>query len=239
MGDLPNTIVCPYCGNVNSFLQDFCMKCRKPLEPIRSAMQSDSRCEKQNLHESQKTIETPPSMPDLPRGNIKKIKYLDRNSFLIRGVGNRDIEIAARFFKRLKEKDLKNVFLSIGELSVEVSSDHESRSYYFVRKDLDDRTCLLMAIRIATVGPDLYVEWRNYFYRKPSLYQWWWWIIVPFWGGLVYSMVRNPDDQLKGFQIQENEIFQLSVRASLEEAIDLAGISKSLIQRDENSNRVI
>jgi hypothetical protein len=35
---------------------------------------------------------------------------------------------------------------------------------------------------------------------------------------------------LKGFQSQDSIAFQLAVRAALDEAIDLAGISKALIQ---------
>ena len=38
-------------------------------------------------------------------------------------------------------------------------------------------------------------------------------------------------DSLLGFQSQDSIALQLAVRAALEEAIDLAGISKSLIQQ--------
>lgn len=242
MDKQPETLACPYCGNINPYMQENCMKCKKPLGPIRIAMQSGiAEDQVEQIQPPQKATEPPPPMPDLPKGSVDSISFLDRNSFLIRGVGNRDTEIAARFFKRLSEKDLQNVSLSIGELRRDVGSGNETRQYYFVRKNLDDRTYLLMAIRIAPVGPDLFVEWRHYYYRKPAHYNGWWWLIIPFWGGLVYTMFfYDADDKLKGFQLQENEMFQLSVRATLEEAIDLAGISKSLIQKDnENSNRVI
>ncbi len=242
MNQLPETIACPYCGNINPFLQENCIKCKKPLGPIRAAMQSGTGVEQpEQTQTPQKPIEPAPPMPDLPKGSIDNINFLDRNSFLIRGVGSRNLEVAARFFKRLGEKDLKSVSLSAGELRVDVGTEHqESRDYYFVRKDLDERTYLLMAIRIAPVGPDLYVEWRHYYYRKPAHYNGWWWLYIPFWGGVVYTMFfYNADDKLKGFQHQENEMFQLSIRATLEEAIDLAGISKSLIQKEGDKDRVI
>jgi len=312
MDQLPETIACPYCGNINPFLQENCMKCKKPLGPIRAAMQSGTGSEQPGKTQTlPNPIEPAPPMPDLPKVTIEKIKYLGRKSFLIRGMGDKNIEIASRFFKRLNEKDLKNILLSVGELNVDVGSNQkESREYYFVRKDLElnikgtkahkvgqeavknpnffynlffittiveylnrlierfkERyTYLLMAIRIAPVGPDLYVEWRHYYYRKTSYEQWgWWlgligWIIAPFvtdGGGIAFMMLLgfvglaggiigvskySENKVLKGFQLQENEMFQLSVRATLEEAIDLAGIPKSLIQNnsmDENKERII
>lgn len=85
---------------------------------------------------SSKTIEPTPAMATLPKGSKDKIKYIDRNSILIRGMGNKYGEIVARFFKRLNEKDLKNVFLSTGELIDDGGLKHdESREYYFIRKD--------------------------------------------------------------------------------------------------------
>jgi len=269
MDQLPETIACPYCGNINPYMQENCMKCKKPLGPIRAAMQSGTWAEQAQM--PPKPIEPAPAMPDLPKGTVDKIKYLGRKSFLIRGMGDKNIEIAARFFKRLNEKDLKDVSLSTGQLGVEIGSgQQETRDYYFVRKNLDIFTYLLMAIRIAPSGPDLYVEWRHYFYRKLPYKQWWWWlvlalgfigvfsidpsdegwiwvmswlvILVGIFGGLIYTGLYSQNNQLKGFQLQENEIFQLSVRATLEEAIDLAGIPKSLIQNnsmDENKERII
>jgi hypothetical protein len=270
MNQLPETIGCPYCGNVNPYLQENCVKCKKPLGPIRAAMDSATEVEQPKQTQTSPTaIEPPPPMPSLPKGSVNDYKNIDRNSFLIRNAGDRGIEIAARFFKRLNEKNLEKVSFSTGVLGVDIGSGkRETRDYYFVRKDIDAYTFLLMAVRIASSGPDLYVEWRNLYYRKPP-YNWLWWIIlivgvllmaavglangseslneeisgwlygisllaftVGFGGGMIYHQSYTNKKKLIGFQIQENEIFQLSVRATLEEAIDLAGISKSMIQRD-------
>jgi hypothetical protein len=242
MEQLPETLVCPFCGNVNPFTQENCIKCKKPLGPIREAMESGLNTDPKEAaavslkndepSPLQRNIEPPPPLPEFTKEYIGTIKFQNRNSFLIRGAANRDIEIAARFFKRLAEKDIKNISLSTGELSVNsTTGQQESRDYYFIKKYLDERTFLLMAIRIAPVGSDLYVEWRHYYYRKPAHYNGWWWLIIPFWGGLVYTMFfYNADDILIGFQPQEDEMFELSIRATLEEAIDLAGISKTFIQ---------
>lgn len=277
MNQLPETIGCPYCGNVNPYLQENCMKCKKPLGPIRAAMQPGTEAEQPKQAQTSPTaIEPPPPMPSLPKGSVNDYKNIDRKSFLIRNAGDRGTEIAARFFKRLNEKNLEKVFFSTGVLGVDIGSGkRETRDYYFVRKDLDVCTFLLMAVRIAPSGPDLYVEWRNLYYRRPP-YNWLWWIIlfvgiilmvvagfaegsnsfdaiigwlygigglaltVGLCGGMFYHQSYTNKKLLIGFQVQENEIFQLSVRATLEEAIDLAGISKSMIQRDSGKDdRVI
>ena len=54
---------------------------------------------------------------------------------------------------------------------------------------------------------------------------------------IVWAAIKAADHSsnprklaLEGFQFQDSQTFQLSVRATLEEAIDLAGISKTLIQ---------
>jgi hypothetical protein len=48
--------------------------------------------------------------------------------------------------------------------------------------------------------------------------------------GTFLAMGKGRKPSLEGFQHQDSTAFQLAVRAALEEAIDLAGISKALIQ---------
>jgi hypothetical protein len=49
-------------------------------------------------------------------------------------------------------------------------------------------------------------------------------------GLVVATRKKSRKVSLEGFQSQDSTAFQLAVRAALEEAIDLAGISKALIQ---------
>jgi len=243
------TITCPICSNVNPVSCNNCIKCGMDLKPIKQALveqgllpeieattaaNSETR-EKQPEHaqERPKNIEATPLMVPLQRGTFGKLTFIVGGSFLIRGMSEKKPEITTRFFKRLEEKDLKNITISTGELSVDIGShQQESREYYFVRKDIDVYTYLLMALHIVSIGPDLYIEWRNY-YHKHKPYNGWWWLLIVY-GGIIYTLyyLLSFPNILKGFQNQENEMFRLSVRTTLEEAVDQAGISKSLIQQE-------
>lgn len=171
-------------------------------------------------------------------------------------MGERADEIAARFFKQLAVRNIQGLSLSIGNIILYQDNKQDTRQYYFAERDIDNGALAIMAVRINPVGTDLYIEWRNYTLPswKPRTFSWFWFII-----GLIFYVVpgilyyynyeKNKDKpptqrkiDLEGFQFQENEAFQLAVRAALEEAIDSAGISKSFIQKmgaDEKNDRVI
>ncbi len=257
MEQLPETIGCPYCGNVNPFMQENCMKCGKPLGPIRAAMGVDQKPEES---QDPKTEPKVPQVSKDPPKNIAPIPLLPEfkpvpengtlglffgsRVVLIRGMGARREELAARFFKQLLDRNIEGVELFDGSISIRTDSGKEDRrDFYFIEKGLGSEAISTMAVRFSPSGSDLYIEWRNYavpstvprkfdkflgcvgvlFYGLGVLY----WIYYVF-AKIFSPNVRNTE--LEGFQLQDNQAFQLSVRAALEEAIDLAGISKSFIQ---------
>jgi len=61
-------------------------------------------------------------------------------------------------------------------------------------------------------------------------------IAAAFIGALVASQSRAI--RLKGFQGQDNDTFQLAIRAAIDEAIDLAGIAKELRTETEYRSRL-
>lgn len=263
MDQLPETIACPYCGNINPYLQDNCIKCKKPLGPIRDVMQGGSSLEnKETIEELAKPKEPAPTIPELPPRPVeaKTGKFIDTNAFLIRGMGARANEIAARLFKQLAVRNIQNLKLSFGKIVIELQGNKkDTREYYFAECDLGDGALAIMAIRINPVGTDLFIEWRNYTLPSygPIAFSWGWFtggLLFGLFPGILYGLgyiiylllYKKPStsrkSDLEGFQFQENQAFQLSVRAALEEAIDLAGISKSFIQeisKDEKKDRVI
>ncbi len=257
----PETLICPFCGNVNSFTQEKCFKCNKSLVAIREAMGFGSQPDKQEIpEEAAKPVEPSPPMPELsPRQNGENIgKFINKNAFLIRGMGERSLEIASRFFKQLADRNIQNLKLSLGSLAIKLEDNREdTRKYYFAERDLGEGALSIMAVQIAPVGTDLFVEWRNYtlpslaprkfdivlciiafcFYILPGFYYLYWW------DKHKNDPPTGRKADLEGFQYQDNQAFQLSVRAALEESIDLAGISKSFIQNvseeDNKDKRVI
>lgn len=262
----PPTIVCPACGNVNPYLQDNCMKCGIPLGPIREALEKTKDTQTNHTPEPPKPIEPPPPLPELPPSTVdaKDGKFRDSHAFLIRSMGSRATEIAARFFKQLNDRKIEGLSLSMGKIVLELEDEKkDTRDYYFASRDLGEGALAIMAVRIAPTGTDLYCEWRNYTLPswipwKPMKFSWGWFCFLFLFplvlGGLIYLYVylSKKDDppqpptkrknDLEGFQFQESQAFQLSVRAALEEAIDLAGISKSFIQnvsKDEKPERII
>lgn len=53
------TIACPSCGNINPYLEESCIKCGMPLEPIRVAMEKVKDLNNVSVQETQKPIESP------------------------------------------------------------------------------------------------------------------------------------------------------------------------------------
>jgi hypothetical protein len=241
----PKVIACPACGNVNAYTADECIKCGLALEPIREALAKAGDTVAADiptgLSQPPKSREPAPPLPELPpRSTGANLgNYVDGRQILIRGMGDRAEEVAARFFKQLAERGIQDVTLSFGNLITPVEGGKtDTREYYFAERDLGKQAVATTAIRIAPIGTDLFVEWRHYelppitgdvnwiifvflliFYIVPALIYYYW----------VKNMARAFN--LIGFQSQDSAAFQLAVRAALEEAIDLAGISKSLIQR--------
>ncbi|HID62879.1 MAG TPA: hypothetical protein EYP49_09110 [Anaerolineae bacterium] len=240
----PKTIVCPSCGNINPYTVDVCPKCGLDLGPVRELLAKTGAPEAEEVTTAPiKPKEPAPPMPELPaRPEAEKIgQYVDSWRFLIRGMGDRAEEIAARFFKQLAERGIEGLKLSVGKLIIE----DESRDYYFAERDLGEGAVATMAVRIAQMGTDLFVEWRHYLSITPSKLGCMGWFLfilaVYFTGGIALLLpilwpskfrewFYTEPAGLKGFQPQDNTAFQLAVRAALEEAIDLAGISKALIQ---------
>jgi|GEM_PF-1746837 len=240
------TLVCPSCGNINAYTADECLKCGLALGPVRELLAGAvmPRAEEVTPRPA-KTEEPAPPMPELPaRPETEKIgQYVDSWRFLIRGMGDRAEEIAARFFKQLAERGIEGLKLNVGQLVIDIGGGkQDSRDYYFVERDLGEGAVAIMAVRIASVGKDLFVEWRHHVLGRREvgcggvlLFG----LLIVATGGLALLLLLSPstfrkhfseDVGLKGFQSQDSTAFQLAVRAALEEAIDLAGISKSLIQ---------
>ena len=234
----PKTIVCPSCGNINPYTADKCLKCGLDLGPVRESLAKAGTPEAEEVTTAPaKPKEPAPPMPELPvRPTTEEIgQYVDSWRFLIRGMGDRAEEIAARFFKQLAERGIEGLKLSVGKLIV----GDESRDYYFAKRDLGEGAVATMAVRIAQMGTDLFVEWRHYVLLPKVGFGGIDWVIsyfllslfiVP---GIVYiwwAAKKRRASSLTDFQSQDSTAFQLAVRAALEEAIDLAGISKALIQ---------
>ena len=157
----PKTIVCPSCGNINPYTADKCLKCGLDLGPVRESLAKAGAPEAEEVTTAPaKPKEPAPPMPELPvRPTTEEIgQYVDSWRFLIRGMGDRAEEIAARFFKQLAERGIEGLKLSVGKLIV----GDESRDYYFAKRDLGEGAVATMAVRIAQMGTDLFVEWRHY-----------------------------------------------------------------------------
>lgn len=287
----PKTIACPSCANINAYTADECMKCGLPLGPIREAMaKTGMPAATEAPPVPAKPKEPPPPLPSLPRRpKTEEIgDFVDSWRFLIRGMGDRAEEIAARFFKQLDERGIDGLKLYQGSIIIDVGGGRrDSRSYYFAERDLGKSALATMAVRIAPTGTDLFVEWRHYTTPPLGAFAWKTFsritnigcllafavgmygiykliytapadllalIFSPFTGdldlggiGSIYAPClvfpaiaaiiaaaaaagKARKTSLEGFQFQDSTAFQLAVRAALEEAIDLAGISKTLIQ---------
>lgn len=200
----------------------------------------------------------PPSMPAqaIPktrREEIGDLGYLYGGTLtLIRGMADKVEEVRRLFFQQSEARGISGASYSPGRLEVE----GESRDYQYAERDLGSGAKATIGVRIAAIGTDLYAEWRHYIlppyefgigrfllacaiaspfscmlcaageeagYAVLGL------ILV---GGIVglgaWWASRSRAITLKGFQPQDNDAFQLAIRAAIDEAIDLAGIAKEL-----------
>lgn len=281
------SLTCPNCGNVNVYAADRCLKCELRLGPIREALESArhgpavAETSPPPRSEPKTDTEPAPPLPELPTRaqDQPTATYVDSSRFLIRGMGDRAGEIAARFFKQVADRGIEGLKLSLGKLIIRVDDQRsDSRDYYFAERVFADDARATMAVRIAPSGTDLFVEWRHYttpgeakrnkdgplgwlmigglisivgvalLFDKNAVV---WGILLLLFGipctlGSLAGVCQSDTyrkDSLEGFQSQDSTAFQLSARAALEEAIDLAGISKELIQEvhedDDKNRRVI
>ena len=260
MAEQPKTIACPSCGNTNPYIADVCLKCGLALEPIREALEKAGApppVEAPVTSAPPKPKGPVPKMPELPaKGVAQDIgQYVDSWRFLLRGMADKAAEIAAFFLNQLGERGVEGSSLSQGKLIV----GEESRDYYFAERDLGHGAVATMAVRIASIGTDAFVEWGHYalpskafgcgtFLVVSAIA-----VVVGIFvayglfgsegagvfytislGGIILAALiastAGRAESLKGFQSQDSTAFQLTVRAALEEAVDLAGISKTLIQ---------
>jgi hypothetical protein len=161
----PSTLHCPSCGNINPYGADACLKCGLNLKPVRDLLSGRAAKPAEQEVPQPKPKSPVPPLPSLhSRPSTQEIgNYVDSLSFLIRGMGDRADEIAARFFKRLNERSITGLRLSIGKLIIPVEMGRtDSRNYYFAERDLGKDALATMALRIASVGTDLFVEWSHY-----------------------------------------------------------------------------
>ena len=103
-------------------------------------------------------------MPELPQRPEKEETghYVDSWRFLVRGMGDRAEEIAARFFKQLVERGIEGLSLSLGRIIIQLEGwKQDSRDYYFAERDLGQEALAIMAVRIAPIGTDLFRPARN------------------------------------------------------------------------------
>lgn len=249
----PKTIGCPSCGNINSYSADECMRCGFALGPIREVMAKAGAAQQTDAAESSpKSAEAPtvsepktpaPPLPNLPqRPTTKQIgNYVDSQQVLVRGMGDRAELVAEWFFERLSARGIQGVSLGIGSRIVNDAGRSDSRTYYFAERDLGKGALATMAVRIAPVGTDLFIEWRHYvtFSKRDNLGLVGTIVVFSTLVGIALLVVKpfrewvyslDAPNQLQGFQTQDSTAFQLGVRLALEEAIDKAGISKLLIQ---------
>ncbi|MCX6024187.1 MAG: hypothetical protein NTZ05_21135 [Chloroflexi bacterium] len=92
---------------------------------------------------------------------------VDSKRFLLRGIGNRADEIAARFFGRLALRGVKDMRWAAGTLTLKGDNGIEdTRPYYFIERDLsNDGALTIVTVQLASVGDghgDLFVEWSHY-----------------------------------------------------------------------------
>jgi hypothetical protein len=170
---------------------------------------------------------------------------------LIRGMADRLEQVRRLFFHQSEARGISGASYSPGQLVVE----NQSRYYQFAERDLGSSARATIGVRIADIGTDLYVEWRHYV-LPPKEFGVGLFILVggivsviacplvgamadDFGVGTIVALIaaagigalvasQSRAIELKGFQNQDSEAFQLAIRAAVDEAIDLAGISKEL-----------
>lgn len=236
---LPKTIACPVCANKNPYTQDECLGCGLDLRPIRQALEGGG------AGQPSQPKQPPPPMPSLPSAGKKERlgELTDGHLLLVRGMADRRADVIAYFFGRLKERQIPDLVLSDGYLLI----DRQQRDYFFVQKFLSApttwasmnkdpnglaRALATVCVRLAASGSDLMVEWRHFQRTEATFGAFMRGFTAGFFTLGASLLVDHSGRQLrlKGFEEQDSMALKLAVQASLEEAIDLAGIPKTLIQ---------
>ncbi len=244
----PNTIICPSCGSINPYTADECLKCGLALELVREALGKasvPSPAETPVASALKKPKQLVSKVAEPPsRGVVSDIgQCVDSRRFLLRGMADKAEEIKALFFEELDKQGIEGLSVSRGEMIVE----DESRDYYFAERDLGKGAVAVMAVRIVSIDTDTFVEWRHF--ELPSLKEPWirWLkggigcltVFYIFGIFLILDALEPRAGSLTDSQSQDSTALQLAVRTVLEEAIDLADISKELIQAVEKEPRKV
>ena len=175
--------------------------------------------------------------------------YSDQKLF--RGMGTRRDQVTRLFLQQSAARDVPGVTYSHGGLE----ADGEVRNFYFVERDLGSYAAAIVAVRIDSLGTDLCVEWRHFtrYPREFSIGTFLFLGLLTFaffsimfglltksaeagmviggFAGFFFGAAAAPlsrAEGLKGFQSQDRDTFQSAIHFAIEEAIDLAGIAKSL-----------
>jgi hypothetical protein len=180
---------------------------------------------------------------------------------LIRGMANRVAQVRRLFFQQSEARGISGASYSPGQLMVE----NQTRDYQFAERDLGSSAKATIGVRIADIGTDLYVEWRHYV-LPPKEFNVVAFLVIGAGVslgscGLVAAMANSTGAgaiigilaglgvgawvasnsraiTLKGFQTQDSDAFQLAIRAAVDEAIDLAGITKELRTETEYKSQL-
>ena len=173
------------------------------------------------------------------------------NLTLIRGMADRLKEVRRLFFERSEDRGISGASYSLDRLDVE----GQIRDYQFAERDLGSSAKATIGVRIADIGSDLYVEWRHYA-LPPKEFFFGLFVLAGFIafvasftlfailtqdggvafviGAIVATVVgawvgsQARGARLRGFQSQDSDAFQLAIRAAIDEALDIAHVSKEL-----------
>lgn len=180
---------------------------------------------------------------------------------LIRGMADKLEQVRGLFFHQSEARRISRASYSPGQLVVE----NQSRYYQFAERDLGSSARATIGVRIADIGTDLYVEWRHYVLPPKEFSLGLFLLVGGIVSVIVCPLVGEMADDfgvgtmvaviaalvlgawaasqsraivLKGFQNQDSDAFQLAIRAGIDEAIDLAGISKELRTETEYESQL-
>jgi hypothetical protein len=187
--------------------------------------------------------------PQMTESTVRQTGYQDLGYLaggkliLLRTMGDKAPEVQRLFLKQSEARGIPNTSYTSGRLAVrEVGVPHslanQARDYLFVERDFGHGAKATMAVRVAPIGTDLYVDWRYYVLPPRGYVNWlvflglcfvfWWTLFIVPVLYLIIGAIWGRADDLIGFQRQDGEAFQLAIRAAIEEAIDLAAIDKAL-----------
>lgn len=105
---------------------------------------------------------------EVRRANISDLGYYFNGQVdFVRGMGDRAEQVQNLFFQQSEKRGIPGTSYTRGFLSM----DGQIRDYLFAERDLGNEAKSTIAVRIASIGPDLYVEWHHYV-RPPTQISW-------------------------------------------------------------------